>query len=209
MQGSAVLAWRTFGVRSRRVLFAAITVSLSVALWPADAGVHALQATSATTSVSAAPATGTVIATLRIPRFGAEYAEPIGEGISESRVLNSMIGHFPETALPGEPGNFALAGHRVTYGKPFHLIGSLVIGDPIVVETADGQYLYRFRSSEYVPPSAVDVTYPVPRQEVSVDQERVITFVACNPLFSTAERIIAYGVFESFTPVGQEPVTTG
>ena len=182
----------------------------SVVLWPADAPAsQAEPLTSTATSVHIAPATGTVIATLRIPRFGAEYAEPIGEGIGEAAVLNRMIGHFPGTAMPGEPGNFALAGHRVTHGKPFNLIGSLVIGDPIIVETAEGQYLYRFRTSEYVQPSAIDVTYPVPRQDVSVNPEKVITFVACNPLFSTKERIIAYGVFESFTPAGSTPPSVG
>ena len=181
--------------------FAALLVAASVVLWPADAPAsEARPLASVGSSVQTAPAQGTVIATLRIPRFGAEYAEPIGEGIGEAAVLNKMIGHFPGTAMPREPGNFALAGHRVTYGKPFNLIGSLVVGDPIVVETAEGQYLYRFRTSEYVQPSAIDVTYPVPRQDVSVNPESVITFVACNPLFSTKERIIAYGVFESFTP---------
>ncbi|GGE97074.1 class E sortase [Mycetocola zhadangensis] len=197
-------------LRSVKRLFAALAVVSAVVFWPADAPAsHAGTLPPVATAVSAAPATGAVIATLRIPRFGAEYAEPIGEGIGEAAVLNHMIGHFPGTAMPGEPGNFALAGHRVTHGKPFNLIGSLVVGDPIVVETADGQYLYRFRASEYVQPSAIDVTYPVPRQDVSVNPEKVITFVACNPLFSTAERIIAYGVFESFTPAGSAEPRVG
>jgi sortase A len=192
-----------------RVLLAA-TLIASFGLWPADAPAsHAETLTSVPSTVQTAPSSGTVFATLRIPRFGAEYAEPIGEGIGEAAVLNKMIGHFPGTAMPGQPGNFALAGHRVTYGKPFNLIGSLVVGDPMVVETAEGQYLYRFRASEYVRPSAIDVTYPVPRQNTSVNPEAVITFVACNPLFSTAERIIAYGVFESFTPAGAEPAPAG
>ena len=201
MLGESFAGVTTSGSRPMRLVIAALLVTLAVMVSPATA--------SAAASVHTAPANGTVIATLKIPRFGADYAEPIGEGIGERDVLNSMIGHFPETAMPGEPGNFALAGHRVTYGKPFHLIGSLVIGDPIIVETAEGAYLYRFRASEYVPPSAIDVTYPVPRQQMSTDVESVITFVACNPLFSTAERIIAYGVFESFTPAGAAPVRAG
>jgi sortase A len=192
--------------RASSLAVVALVVSMAAVLWPADAPAsQAGTLATAASSVRAAPATGTVIATLRIPRFGAEYAVPIGEGIGEAAVLNKMIGHFPGTAMPGEPGNFALAGHRVTHGKPFNLIGSLVIGDPIVVETAEGQYLYRFRASEYVQPSAIDVTYPVPRQDVALNPDAVITFVACNPLFSTKERIIAYGVFESFTPAGAAP----
>lgn len=145
-------------------------------------------------------ASPTILGTLRIPRFGADYAEPIGEGIGERDVLNHMIGHFPGTAAAGTPGNFALAGHRVTYGKPFYLIHTLVIGDEIFVDTAAGTYLYRFRSSEYVDPSAIEVTYPVPHQTGSVSPDSILTFVACSPMGSTAERVIAYGVFESFTP---------
>lgn len=145
-------------------------------------------------------ATPTILGTLRIPRFGADYAVPIGEGIGERDVLNHMIGHFPGTAAAGTPGNFALAGHRVTYGKPFNLIHTLVIGDEIFVDTPAGTYLYRFRSSEYVDPSAIEVTYPVPHQAASSSPDSILTFVACSPMGSTAERVIAYGVFESFTP---------
>lgn len=145
-------------------------------------------------------ATPTIVGTLRIPRFGAEFAVPIGEGVGESDVLNQMVGHFPHSAAPGGLGNFALAGHRVTYGKPFYNIHTLVIGDPIYIDTAEGRYAYRFRSSEYVDPSAIEVTYPVPHQSVSTALDRIITFVACSPMGSTAERVIAYGVFETFTP---------
>lgn len=147
-------------------------------------------------------ASPTILGTLRIPRFGAAYAVPIGEGIGEREVLDHMIGHFPGTAGPGGVGNFALAGHRVTYGKPLYNIHTLVVGDPIYVDTAEGRYLYRYRSSEYVDPSAIAVTYPVPHQSVSTDLDRFITFVACSPMGSTAERVIAYGVLESFTPAG-------
>lgn len=148
----------------------------------------------------ATASTATILGTLRIPRFGADYAVSIGEGIGERKVLDHMIGHFPGTAAVGELGNFALAGHRVTYGKPLYNIHTLVVGDPIYVDTDEGRYFYRFRSSEYVPPSAIAVTYPVPHESVSTKLDRIITFVACSPMGSTAERVIAYGAFESFTP---------
>ncbi|MET0843728.1 MAG: sortase [Mycetocola sp.] len=151
---------------------------------------------------TARTATPTILGTLRIPRFGAEFAVQIGEGVGERDVLNHMVGHFPRSAAVGGLGNFALAGHRVTYGKPLYNIHTLVIGDPIYVDTADGRFEYRFRSSEYVDPSAIEVTYPVPHQSGSAVRDRIITFVACSPMGSTAERVIAYGVFESFTPAG-------
>lgn len=54
-----------------------------------------------------------------IPRFGEDYYRTIAEGVSLEPVLNRMgLGRYPNAAMPGEVGNFAMAGHRVTYGKP-------------------------------------------------------------------------------------------
>ena len=41
-------------------------------------------------------------------------------------------GHFPETPLPGQLGNAAIAGHRTTYGQPFRNVDDLVPGDEII-----------------------------------------------------------------------------
>ena len=65
--------------------------------------------------------------------------------------------------MPGEVGNFAVAAHRTTYGKPFNRIAELHVNDAIVVETADGWYTYRFRTLEYVTPDEVEVLLPVPQ----------------------------------------------
>lgn len=193
MFSARVLPARVRGAASVLLLVVALGVSGPVAAEARPAaGSHA--------PTAVRTATPTIVGTLRIPRFGAEFAVPIGEGVGESDVLNQMVGHFPHSAAPGGLGNFALAGHRVTYGKPFYNIHTLVIGDPIYIDTAEGRYAYRFRSSEYVDPSAIEVTYPVPHQSVSTALDRIITFVACSPMGSTAERVIAYGVFETFTP---------
>ena len=45
--------------------------------------------------------------------------------------------------MPGQIGNFAVAGHRVTYGKPFNEIATIKPGDAIVIETATTWYVYR------------------------------------------------------------------
>ena len=63
-------------------------------------------------------------AIVRIPRFGADYARPVIEGTGRD-VLALGVGHYVGTAGPGEVGNFALAGHRTTYGRPFHDIDRL------------------------------------------------------------------------------------
>ena len=101
MLGESFAGVTTSGSRPMRLMIAALLVTLAVMVSPATA--------TAAASVHTAPANGTVIATLKIPRFGADYAEPIGEGIGERDVLNSMIGHFPETAMPGAPGQSAPA----------------------------------------------------------------------------------------------------
>jgi sortase A len=143
---------------------------------------------------------------LVIPRFGDDYQATIAGGITRERTLNPIgIGHYLTTQMPGEVGNFAVAGHRTTYGKPLNLIANLRVGDAIVVQTADGWYTYRFRTLEYVTPSAVEVLNPVPQVDGVEATDRIITLTSCSPMYSAAERIIAYGVFESFTPITDAP----
>nr|WP_183323832.1 class E sortase [Cryobacterium roopkundense] len=152
--------------------------------------------------VSAAPGDAQAFAVLYVPRYGADYHRTVAQGTGHN-VLNSTtlgIGHYPDTQMPGEVGNFAVAAHRSAYGGGMHLINELQLGDAIYVQTADGYYTYRFRDLEYVPPSAVGVLAPVPNQPGVAPVDRIITLTSCNPLFSTAERIIAYGVYESWQP---------
>ena len=110
------------------------------------------------------------------------------------------IGHYPGTPMPGAEGNVALAAHRTTFGKPFNRIADLRVGDAIVIETQDGWYTYRFRTLEYVTPDEIEVTLPVPQQEGVAANGRYLTMTICSPMYSLAERIVGYSVFESFTP---------
>lgn len=147
------------------------------------------------------PGDAEVFGILRVPRFGADYAAKMAGGVSTARTLNPLgIGHYPDTQMPGELGNFAVAGHRNTHGKPLNQVGTLQLGDAIVVEVKEGWYTYRFRTLEYVKPSGVGVLNPVPQVDGAEATDSLITLTSCNPAFSTAERIIAYGVFESWTP---------
>jgi sortase A len=156
--------------------------------------------------VSEVPADRERFANLYVPRFGADYVRPIGEGVGTRAVLNTIgVGHYPGTQMPGEVGNFAIAAHRTTHGAPFNRIAELRVGDPIVVETADGWYTYRFRTLDYVRPSGVEVLRPVPAVRDAEATDRVITMTSCNPMFSDAERIVAYGVFDSWRPRSAGP----
>ncbi|MEZ3161846.1 class E sortase [Microbacterium sp. BWT-B31] len=136
-----------------------------------------------------------------IPRFGPDYHVTMAGGVSRSGTLDTIgIGHYPGTQMPGQPGNFAVAAHRTTWGKPFNQIAELHVGDPIVIETPDGWYTYRFRTLEYVTPDAVEVLLPVPQQLDVQATTAYLTMTSCSPMYSMAERIVAYSVFDSFTP---------
>ncbi|WP_157497375.1 class E sortase [Leifsonia sp. Leaf264] len=158
-------------------------------------------------TVGEAPQAGTAFAVLYVPRYGPDYRRTIAEGFG-AEVLNSFdlgIGHYPGTQMPGDTGNFAIAGHRSAYGGAMHLIDQLVPGDPIIVQTADGWYTYRFRSERIISPDKIDVIWPVPGAEGAEPTERLITLTTCNPLYSSRERIAAVGVLESWRPLSAGP----
>jgi sortase A len=89
---------------------------------------------------------GQGFANLYIPRFGKDYAWTIVEGTSDGD-LERGPGHYSSTAIPGQIGNFSIAGHRVGKGEPFLNLDQLVPGDPVVVQTAGNWYVYRILGS--------------------------------------------------------------
>ncbi|MDO8381922.1 MAG: class E sortase [Microbacterium sp.] len=157
--------------------------------------------------IAAEPDDGEEFGIMYVPRFGADFAARIGGGVSRARTLDTIgIGHYPGTQMPGEVGNFAVAAHRTGFGgAPFYAIDELRVGDSIIIETQDGWYTYRFRTLEYVRPSAVDVLAPVPQDTLTGAGGRYLTMTSCSPKHTIAERIIAYSVFESFQPRADGP----
>jgi sortase A len=152
-------------------------------------------------------ANGEAFAVMYVPRFGADSQRNIAEGTGLD-VLNSTslgVGHYPGTQMPGEVGNFAIASHRSAYGGGMHEIEQLQLGDAIYIQTRDGWYTYRFRDLEYVTPETVEVLAPVPHHPDLQPADRIVTLTSCNPLYSTAERIVAYGVLESWQPAAAGP----
>ena len=149
---------------------------------------------------------GEVFATLLVPRFGEDYEVPIVNGVDKRTILDTgNIGHYTETVMPGDLGNFSLAAHRTTYSKPFNQIAELQPGDPIVVRTADAWYVYEATDSLVVMPSQVEVISPVPGllpgEEIPELSERYITLTSCHPMFSARERFITHGVLKYWLPV--------
>jgi sortase A len=146
----------------------------------------------------------TTFASMRVPRWDGEPTRTITQGTDRPNVLNPLgVGHYEGTAMPGAVGNFALAAHRTTYGKPFNRIEELQEGDPVVVWTQDTWYVYRVTSSQIVMPGDVQVIAPVPDQPGAEPTERFITLTTCHPMFSARERFIVHGVLDYWAPVSE------
>ena len=156
--------------------------------------------------VMAAQDYGQKFGVMFIPRFGPNWQFTIAAGTGRHDILDAgEIGHYPDTAMPGDVGNTVYAAHRWTSGAPFDPIDKLVIGDAIVIQTPDGWYTYRFRTLEYVQDTQVEVLLPVPQQVGMAANGRYLTLTSCAPKLNMLERIIAYAVFDSFTPTSAGP----
>ncbi|KID28848.1 sortase (surface protein transpeptidase) [Prauserella sp. Am3] len=88
------------------------------------------------------PADGQAFARMYIPSFGADWSFTVQQGVGPA-ALEVGPGHYKNTAMPGEPGNVGVAGHRVGKGAPFNDLDLLNSCDAIVMETADSFYVYR------------------------------------------------------------------
>jgi sortase A len=145
------------------------------------------------------PVPSEAFALLRVPRFGRDYVRPVLEGVGLG-VLDDGVGHYPGSALPGAVGNLALAGHRVTYARPFHDIARLRTGDPVVVETKDTWFVYRVESRTVVSPDRVDVVAAVPGRPGVRPTRRMMTMTACNPMYSARERYVVFSRLDRAVP---------
>ncbi len=90
---------------------------------------------------------GDGFANLYIPAFGKDYVKTVIQGTDESD-LDRGPGHYVNTQVPGQIGNFAVAGHRVGKGEPFLNLDQLHPGDKIVVQTATNWYVYTMLGSQ-------------------------------------------------------------
>ena len=163
---------------------------------------------------SAAPAAGSdddipaaigrdgAFAVVRVPRFGDDFVRPVLEGTGRP-VLALGVGHYVGTAGPGQVGNFALAGHRTTYGRPFHDVDRLVDGDRVVVETVGEVYVYEVTAREIVRPSDVEVIAPVPGGRSGTPTQALITLTSCHPKYSATQRFIVHGRLVASVPRAQ------
>lgn len=151
-------------------------------------------------AIATAPGYAVSFANLIVPRFGADYARPVAEGTGTADVLRVGIGHYPGTQMPGDVGNAAFAAHRTGHGQPFFDIDKLEVGDSIYFEMEAGWYRYVVRSLEYVLPEGVGVLDAVPQFAGQTPTDRVVTLTSCNPIYGADERIVVYGVYDTWYP---------
>lgn len=137
-------------------------------------------------------------AVMRIPKLGVTV--PVARGVSKAQVLNrGYVGHYPQTAKPGAPGNFAVAGHRNTHGEPFRRLDRLRTGDRIEVETSAARYVYEVAGT--VPqtlPGDGTVLEPVPYSSVHPSARmngpgNYLTLTTCTPEYTSTYRLVVWG----------------
>ena len=135
------------------------------------------------------PLPGDAIGEIILPSLDERYY--VVEG-TDTGNLRKGPGHYPKTPLPGERGTVAIAGHRTTYGAPFRDIDKLKRGQEIILSMPYGRFVYRVQKTQIVDDSALWITDPV-------GYDRLV-LSACHPLYSAAQRIVAFARFEKRLP---------
>ena len=142
---------------------------------------------------AAAPRPGEGFAYLYIPRLrDSVWRAPIVQGVTLAE-LRGAIGHYPQTQLPGEVGNFALAGHRATNGELLRDVDRLRRGDRVYVQTSTAWFTYQLSHDAIVDPSRVEVLLPVPNRAGEPATRSVITLTTCTPRWASTERWVWWG----------------
>lgn len=137
---------------------------------------------------------GAPIARISIPKLKVKRAVVDG---TDTGSLRKGPGLIESTELPGLGGTTAIAGHRTTYGAPFHGVDRLRKGDTIAVGTPYGTFVYAVERTRIVKPTDTWVLQRIGRERLVLS--------ACHPLYSAAERIIVFAKFVRYRPPATGP----
>ncbi|MFK0152341.1 class E sortase [Streptomyces sp. NPDC090499] len=169
--------------------------------WSAKATVNPTATASAAPATPAAYHYGRPFAIMYIPRFGFTWNKPVLEGTGTD-VLKKGLAHYARTAGLGQVGNFAVAGHRRTYGDPFLDFPKLREGDAIVLTDGTTWFTYRIDKGPYkTVPTDVEVIDPVPRKSGYTRPGRYLTLTTCDPEWGHSHRLIVWAHLDSTQPV--------
>lgn len=149
------------------------------------------------TTTPGTPTSG-AIDELVIPKMGID--KYVVQGVGEAD-LRRGPGHYPNTPLPGQVGNSAIAGHRTTYGAPFFDLNKLGPGDDIFIINTNGTRLdFKVTGTKVVSPDNVSVLDPTTFPQ--------LTLTTCNPRFSATSRLIVFArLAADVTPLPTPPTT--
>ncbi|MEU4245108.1 class E sortase [Actinoplanes sp. NPDC026619] len=159
--------------------------------------------TASAAKAPAAPGNG-LVGRLYIPKLDKEWV--VVDGVRPQDIKYAP-GHYPETALPGQVGNFSVAGHRIR--KIFWRLDELKPGDVIGVETKNYWYVYKVYGHEVVKPSAVEVVAAVPDKPEAKPTKALLTLTTCNPKFNNYQRLIVHAELASKVPRNQSLADAG
>jgi sortase A len=181
-----------------------VVYEVAVSNWISQAETKAvatkLESSFETKRVDVVPKKGEAFALITIPRLGEKVNSlPVIEGIDQSDLAKG-VGHYPGTALPGEIGNFAVAGHRATHGEPFAKFEELRSGDQVLVETATATYVYELTEDTMVKPKGTWVIDDVPGEPAAIPTQRLLTLTSCEPRWNATKRWIWWGVLVEKLP---------
>ncbi|MBG7701409.1 class E sortase [Streptomyces sp. MC1] len=144
---------------------------------------------------------GAPFAIMYIPRLGFTWNKPVLEGTATG-TLKKGLGHYARTARLGQKGNFAVAGHRRTYGDPFKDFPELRPGDAVVLTNGTTWFTYRIDKGPYkTVPTDVEVIDPAPRKSGYTRPGRYLTLTTCDPEWGHSHRLIVWAHLDSTQPV--------
>lgn len=148
---------------------------------------------------------GRAFAEMYVPRFGPDWNKPVLEGTGTD-LLKKGLGHYAGTARLGGTGNFAVAGHRRTYGDPFKDIPELRPGDAVILKDAGNWYTYTVRGGPLrTLPTEVGVVDPVPSRSPFTVPGRYLTLTTCDPEWGHSHRLVVWAELTRTGTAAQGP----
>lgn len=112
---------------------------------------------------------GGLVGMLDVPSL--KLTTPVIEG-DDDRTLQRAVGHLPDTPLPWESGNSAVAGHRDGLFRP---LKDIKVGDAILFRTSRAEFRYRVTETAIVDPDEVSVLRP--------RTKNALTLITCYPFY--------------------------
>jgi sortase A len=131
------------------------------------------------TLIDGVPKWGQVFAIMRITSLGPDWVRTISEGTSLGILDRLGVGHYEDTEFPGEPGNFAVAGHSGNKWTPFAKYQDVKPGDFIQVETYDSNFTYKVVETVTVDETDMKTIYENPSLKSDTDGKSWLTITTC------------------------------